>query len=604
MDKVESTAIQNAIFSSIWNYTTDSIIVIDLQGRVLDVNPAFEALHGWTKEEVLGIVLPVMPTYLYDEADERHAQVRQGEHVSSHESSMLRKDGTMFYASISISPYKDYKGSLVGFIGMERDISDKKKIEASLLEAENLYSHLAESAAVGVYLGQQGLTLYVNPYLCTLFGYTREEFMHLQPEDLILADELEAIRREAIYRLIEQSQSEFSFTIKGKKKDKSIVILEGNSCLISYGGQQAFLSTVQNITTKQEIEQHRRDSAELYLRIVKFLPEPIVLSDNGIIVYANKSAVKLLGGEDDTAAIGKSVFDYVHPDEHAIALESLQQSVDPDHLTSFKERRLISEQGHIIETELSSIRIHNYQDSMLLLTVIRDLSDRKKAEERLVRSEKLSVIGQLAAGVAHEIRNPLTALKGFTQLLKSKNEDNHYYCGIMLNELERINLIVNEFMTLAKPHYSQYADWSLEQIMQGVLSILDTQAVMMNIHIVTEFEEDLPLIHCEANQLKQVFMNIIKNAIEAMPHGGQIHIAAKSDQQGHVQLTIRDEGEGITDAILKQLGQPFITTKEKGTGLGLMISNRIIEEHNGTLQIFSKQEEGTTIQIVIPSVSS
>ncbi|MFX3634348.1 MAG: PAS domain S-box protein [Candidatus Pristimantibacillus sp.] len=593
----------NSFMNSIWEHTTDGMVVVDLAGRVMDVNPAFVKLYGWTKEEALGQVLPVTPPHLCTEAKQLDEKVFAGEMVSGYETYKMRKDGTMFYASVTISALRDHDGTIIGLVSIERDITDRLKIENSLLEAEKRYSLLAESVLAGVFVGQGQDIVYVNSYLASLFGYTIEEFSQMNILEVMDKADVQYHLNDVLEKLFIQKLPQYKYTFKGIKKDKSIVYLEGNSCVITYKGKPAVLGTVQDITMKLQLEQSLRDHAKMYQKVIKFLPEAIVLSDNGVVIYANKSAVKLINANDEGELNGRNIFDFIHADYRTQVMNISQTIMKLDNPTEFVEIKLIGSDGQPINAECSSIAIYNYLGRMVELTVIRDLTERKLAEDLLVRSEKLSVIGQLAAGVAHEIRNPLTALKGFTQLLKSRNEGNGYYYDIMTNELERINIIVNEFMTLAKPHLSQFREGKLEEILAGVISILQTQAIMMNVTIEIEYEKEIPTLLCDDNQLKQVFINIIKNAIEAMPHGGRVTINANSDSQGQVHLIIRDEGIGISNKVIHQIGQPFITTKEKGTGLGLMICSRIIEEHNGQLHISSKEGEGTTVEIIIPSNS-
>jgi two-component system sporulation sensor kinase A len=271
-----------------------------------------------------------------------------------------------------------------------------------------------------------------------------------------------------------------------------------------------------------------------------------------------------------------------------------------DNPSQFKEIKMICCDGQTIEAEFSSIRIHHYMGKTVMLTVLRDITDRKQAEEMMIRSEKLSIIGQLAAGLAHEIRNPLTSLKGFTQLLKSRSKDDSFYFDTMLTELERINLIVNDFMTLAKPQLSHFGYGNVHGMLEHVISVLSHQAILMNVDLISRVSTELPDIYCDENQLKQVFINLIKNAIEAMPQGGNVVITAERLNPDTICVKIKDQGEGIPDTIVHKLGEPFLTTKTNGTGLGLMISYRIMEHHRGSLKICSKEKLGTTVKLLLP----
>lgn len=334
--------------------------------------------------------------------------------------------------------------------------------------------------------------------------------------------------------------------------------------------------------------------------MLKFLPEPIVLSDEGLIIYANKAAIDLVNANSDKEIIGKSILDFIHPDHHLKSLQILKQVMESDEASIFARKQIYCVTGELLETEVSSIQIHNYNGKPVVLSAIRDITERKHEEELLVRSEKLSVIGQLVAGVAHEIRNPLTTLKGFTHLLKSRLADQAYYFDIMEDEIDRINLIVNEFMTLAKPHINQRKQENMFDILHSVIAITETQATMMNVSIVRDFAEYIPFVYCDENQLKQVFINIIKNSIEAMPDGGEVSISMKKTNLNNVLITIKDRGVGIPNSILLQIGEPFYTTKEKGVGLGLMICHRIVEWHDGHIEISSKINLGTTVDVFLP----
>lgn len=362
-----------------------------------------------------------------------------------------------------------------------------------------------------------------------------------------------------------------------------------------------YLLMKRNNFKRNQIEVMLRDSESRYRRIIKLSPEPITIHSDGILVYANDAALKIVGATRDEEVIGKPIFDFIHPDYHEIEKERHQSITSTEDRLEGLEQKLIRLDGEIIEVETSSICIDEYLGKPMIQNVMRDITERKRTEEMIIKSEKLSVVGQLAAGVAHEIRNPLTSLKGFLQLLNSKNLGHNNYFDIMQAEIDRINFIVNEFMIVSNPQVVRsQKEKNVECILQSIVLLLGAQANLINVQIVTEYESDSPLIKCDENQLKQVFINILKNALEAMNNGGVILIQVKNIQPNKILIRFIDQGIGIPEEQISKLGEPFHSTKEHGTGLGLMVTNKIIEGHKGSMSIKSKVNQGTTVDIILP----
>ncbi|WP_102346444.1 ATP-binding protein [Bacillus sp. Marseille-P3661] len=234
-----------------------------------------------------------------------------------------------------------------------------------------------------------------------------------------------------------------------------------------------------------------------------------------------------------------------------------------------------------------------------LVIIGRDVTSLRLAEEKLRQSEKLSIVGELAASVAHEIRNPLTSLKGFVQLLPREDSNQQYY-DIMHDELKRINDIVDELLLLAKPQKLHFKEADIQKILDDVLALLSIQARQSNIELHSDGENKIELIECEPNQLKQVLINLIKNAIEASKNGGKVTISLNKDDKDHVIIIIKDNGCGISKERLAKIGEPFYSSKEKGTGLGLTVSFNIVQAHNGTIKFTSVPDHGTEVSIRLP----
>lgn len=290
---------------------------------------------------------------------------------------------------------------------------------------------------------------------------------------------------------------------------------------------------------------------------------------------------------------------FIHPEDAAMFKNTIDQMFEMSESKSI-EFRLNHKQGHWIEFESRCMPVKGENQEIEYIVIIsRDISERKKAEEILLQSEKLSIVGELAAGVAHEIRNPLTTIKGFVQLYKWENGKSEIN-DLLLSELERIETITSEMLSLGKPQAVQLHRTNLGELVENTLELLSPEALMSDIQFNLQIEDSGLFITCEKNQLKQVFLNILKNAIEAMPKGGTIDIHLRNSGTGECILTFHDEGVGIPEEILPRLGEPFYTLKEKGTGLGLMICNKIVKQHLGTISYHSKKQEGTLVQIRLP----
>jgi signal transduction histidine kinase len=230
-----------------------------------------------------------------------------------------------------------------------------------------------------------------------------------------------------------------------------------------------------------------------------------------------------------------------------------------------------------------------------------DLTKLKEMEAQIRENEKLGVLGELAAGIAHEVRNPLTTLKGFLQLIKAdRNLFDPSFIELMLSEVDRIEMITDEFMSVARPHAHLFRQENIADILEYVVKFIQPQAILKGVEIHLESSESMPTLICEKNQLKQVFINLIKNAIEAMPNGGNIYIEIKRKSLSFINIIIRDEGIGIPQEVVEKLGQPFFTLKDGGNGLGLMMCRKIIDAHNGSMEINSKIGVGTTFIICLP----
>jgi two-component system, sporulation sensor kinase B len=217
-------------------------------------------------------------------------------------------------------------------------------------------------------------------------------------------------------------------------------------------------------------------------------------------------------------------------------------------------------------------------------------------------SEKLRVVSHLAASIAHEVRNPLTSIRGFIQLLAKdqiEQEKKQMYAELMIRELDRAQSVITDYLTYAKPDADNYIETlDVKKKIINAANVMTPLGILHGVAIETDLEEHL-FIRADRNKFTQVLVNLIKNAIEAMPQGGTVTVKAKRSES-HVTIDVNDEGIGIPQEKLKHLGDPFFSTKEKGTGLGLMVCYRIIQSLNGEIKVSSEVGKGTHFYIIIP----
>jgi len=245
------------------------------------------------------------------------------------------------------------------------------------------------------------------------------------------------------------------------------------------------------------------------------------------------------------------------------------------------------------------VPIFNKDGSRKGLVVIgRDITALKESENLLRQSEKMAVLGVLAAGIAHEIRNPLTTIKGFMQMSQQKTIKLDDHMDVLVDEIDRINSIVNELLLIAKPTDVVYSTQNINTIVRDVVQLLSIEASLKNTQL-NVVESEQFNTYCNESKLKQVFINIIKNALEAISSEGLVTITIYDKNEHQLAVKFDDNGCGIEETRLKHIGEPFYSVKEKGVGLGMTVSYSIIESHKGSIHINSQVDIGTSVEVLL-----
>lgn len=582
---------------TLWNSNQDAIFAMDLEGYFIQVNPAYEKLTGYSAQEAASMKLQsLIPIESLDKVFHHFHKAVLGQ-FHNFDCRMTIKAGQTLDLNLTNIPIS-VNDQIVGVYGVAKDITLLKRKKEELRKMEEIHRSLTENVFdMIISTNLQGELLYVSPACEHILGYSREELQSRNSLSLLHIDDQDRAYADLKAVLINQENGNGSYRIH--KKNGSFIwveifcnpIVDPDTRLVV-----EMVCVIKDISERKRAEEEAEKREDTYRDLVENSPDAVIIARGCDMLFINETGRRLLGASKKEDILDKKLLDILHPDLHDTA-KKRAEILNNEAAMDFIEYKLIRLDGTIIEAEVKGMPTI-YENKPARHIIFRDITERKKTKQLLLNSEKLTIAGQLAAGIAHEVRNPLTAIKGFLQLMEAQ-VDNKTYFTIIQSEMERIEIILSELLLLAKPQELKFEKENFHSLINNVKTLIDTQAIMNNIQIEIENDcEDL-LIRCDKNQLKQLFINLIKNAIEAMNHGGTITIEIKQYGLDKIKVYIKDTGNGVPQQIIKRIGEPFFTTKEAGTGLGIMISKQIIENHNGKFHFWS-DENGTIIEVILP----
>ncbi|MDQ0816762.1 two-component system sporulation sensor kinase C [Bacillus pumilus] len=354
-------------------------------------------------------------------------------------------------------------------------------------------------------------------------------------------------------------------------------------------------------------EKEAHELTERLNRITDNLQEIVFeTNEKGEIIFLNQAWTQMTG-YDIEECLGTMYNQYFDQEERVVQhlLSVIKEHKDAGRV----ELQLLHKEGKKV---WGDVHYKLYFDEHHQFTggigTVADITKQKQAKLELERSnqqlqmqaQKLAVAGQIAAGIAHEVRNPLTSVNGFLQLMKTQYPERTDYFDIIFSEIKRIDFVLSELLVLAKPQAVHFQEVQLHELLEQVITLLKTNAVLSNIDLKQPFKkQDAGAILADANQMKQLFINLIKNAIEAMPEGGSIYISTEK-VLNEWKITIQDEGNGMSEEDIQKIYDPFFSTKKEGTGLGLTICATILKDHQGRMDVSSELGKGTAFQIYLP----
>jgi two-component system sensor histidine kinase AtoS len=323
-------------------------------------------------------------------------------------------------------------------------------------------------------------------------------------------------------------------------------------------------------------------------------------ANKGRIIEANRAGEEMHGYSVDEI-LAMKITDLDSPDAAQESAELIKRILQGEQIKTEIEHR--KKDGTFFPVEMSAglleIGTHKY-----ILAFDRDITERKRTEDALQRAEQIKICGEMAVGMAHEIKNPLAGIKVSIEVLMDEltlaDSDRDVLMKV-ISEIKRLELLIKALLNFARPPQPQFSLVDVQNILDTVASFSLKTSASSPVRVVKEYDDYLPKIMADPMQLQQVFMNLILNAVEAMPGGGTLALKTSLDQSANVlRVMISDTGKGIADEEKEKIFQPFFTTKSKGTGLGLAITKRLIEQHGGNIIAEKNNPKGTVFTISFP----
>lgn len=417
-------------------------------------------------------------------------------------------------------------------------------------------------------------------------------FSH-HPEYAKIQEEMEKLFDKHPLYIVQLDVEQFNSPLR--RQLLQIIILSAVILLVGIGGALSFM-TLRGLKGSQQRLGKMRAFTDI---LVSSLPVGLIATDSsGAIQVCNEAAAEILGG-DRQAILGKMPFITLPQG----LVQMFSGKSEGEVVQRQREFLLESIAGKPRMLQLASVVVQDddlhFAGEVLL---IRDLTEVKLLEKELQRSERLAALGKMAAGVAHELRNPLSSIKGLAVLLKSHFAEpgrEAETADVLVKEVERLNRSIGELLDYAKPGQLNKESASIAAILRKTVSLIRIDAEAYGIAIDLLLGDDLPEMLVDQDKLNQVFLNLLLNAIQAMPNGGRLGVRLERDDRNMI-VRIRDTGVGILPENLQRVFDPYYTTKNDGTGLGLAMSAKIVEEHGGQIKIFSTPKEYTEVRVILP----
>lgn len=562
--------------------------------RYLEVNPAFERIYGLPRQQVVGktgydILLPeevVFRTRIY------------GEVAQTGKPAYFQKFVTGIDKYFEVIAFRPGPGQCAAlFI----DITERQQVKQALAEIErrmaNILNFLPDATMV---VNSEGQLMVWNK--------AAEDMTGIKAQDIVYQDNYEyaiplyGYRRPLLMDLVLQPSKEWEkdYSFLQRKGD----LLMGENFCQAVGENGAFLrataaplydsrgnivgaiESLRDITQRRKAELALQSSEEKYRRIVETANEGIlVLDEDDTIAFANYKMALMLGYQPDKL-LAMPLLELVEESDLQPTKSILHKIRHEDEEQSEFDIKLKTQAGNPFYGICSITNIYDHLGKYTgCLAMITDITARKKLEEEMIQLDRLNLVGQIAAGIGHEIRNPMTAVRGYLQFLNNEKAFRPYreIFDLMIEEIDRGNSIITEFLLLARNKAVELESSNLNLIIEALFPLIRVDAVSCDKNIQLELGQVQPLF-LDKKEIRQLVLNLVRNGLEAMGTGGTVTIKTYLES-GEVVLAVSDQGPGIDQELISRVGTPFFTTKDQGTGLGLPICYGIASRHNAEIDI-------------------
>lgn len=584
--------------SAALEWSGDSVVITDARGTIEYVNQSFERVSGYSRNEVIGKNPRILKSDRH--SPEYYRQMWQiilagkafrGEFVNR------KKDGQIHSEEKTITPLRDANGIITHFVATGRDVTDRKRAEevmrdqvTRLMEAERIarLGSWRHDVATGVTTwSEQMFEIHGLPHGIPPTLGVYEGMIYALDRDL-------ARSRRA--KFIAGRSGTLDMEYRFLRPDGALAYLRTSAVAWrdETGKPTHLLGVTQDVTSGKLADESLRQSEYRYRSLVESSPDGVFLEQDGSIVYVNPSGLALLGCLPADLS-GKTLESFLQwRDEEVPGLETARACF----ATSLG--------GKITEVEHHSIPVL-YQGREATQTVLRDVTETRNMQRRSQRILQLTSIGEMAATVAHEIRNPLGAIAlNFHGLcedlgLPESRSDMGQVVDDINEGIVRIQEIIKVFMDFARPVKPARQETSLHSLIENSLSVIAGQLKKRKVSLLKEYCPESPVVVVDSNQMMQVFVNLFLNALDAMPKGGNLMVETR--HRGNLaEVLIKDTGHGIPQDLLASIFQPFFTTKSSGVGLGLPVVQKILHLHHSDIHVTSEPGKGTIFSIPIPCV--